>query len=55
MLFQSTHEDRHGAEAPAGPGEWIAKSPLHLYLYLYLYLYLLGEWIAKPPLLQDVH
>jgi len=28
MLFQSTHEDRHGAEAPAEPGEWIAKSPL---------------------------
>jgi len=28
MLFQSTHEDRHGAEAPAEPGEWIVKSPL---------------------------
>jgi len=28
MLFQSTHEDRHGAEALAEPGERIAKSPL---------------------------
>ena len=28
MLFQSTHEDRQGAEAPAEPGEQIAKSPL---------------------------
>jgi len=25
MLFQSTHEDRHSAEAPAEPGERIAK------------------------------
>ena len=28
MLFQSTHEDRHGAEAPAEPGERFAKSLL---------------------------
>jgi len=28
MLFQSTHEDRHGAEAPAEPGERIVKSSL---------------------------
>jgi len=28
MLFQSTHEDRHGAEAPAEPGGRIVKSPL---------------------------
>jgi hypothetical protein len=28
MLFQSTHEDRHGAEALAEPGERIVKSPL---------------------------
>jgi len=28
MLFQSTHEDRHGAEALAESGEQIAKSPL---------------------------
>ena len=28
MLFQSTHEDRHGAEAPAEAGERIVKSPL---------------------------
>ena len=27
MLFQSTHEDRQGAEALAEPGERIAKSP----------------------------
>ena len=27
MLIQSTHEDRHGAEAPAEPGERIVKSP----------------------------
>jgi len=29
MLFQSTHEDRQGAEALAEPGEWIQLS--HLY------------------------
>ena len=28
MVFQSTHEDRHGAEAPAEPGERIVKSSL---------------------------
>ena len=28
MLFQSTHEDRHGAEAPAEPGKRIVKSML---------------------------
>jgi len=28
MLLQSTHEDRQGAEAPAEPGERIAKSQL---------------------------
>ena len=28
MLFQSIHEDRQGAEAPAEPGERIAKSLL---------------------------
>jgi len=28
MLFQSTYEDRHGAEALAKPGERIVKSPL---------------------------
>ena len=28
MLFQSTHEDRHGAEALSEPGEQFAKSPL---------------------------
>jgi len=28
MLFQSTHEDRQGAEALAEPGEQIATSPL---------------------------
>ena len=28
MLFQSTHEDRQGAEALAEPGERTAKSPL---------------------------
>jgi len=28
VLFQSTHEDRHGAEAQAEPGERIVKSPL---------------------------
>ena len=28
MPFQSTHEDRQGAEAPAEPGERNAKSPL---------------------------
>ena len=28
ILFQSTHEDRQGVEAPAEPEERIAKSPL---------------------------
>ena len=28
MFFQSTHEDHHGVEAPAEPGERIVKSPL---------------------------
>jgi len=28
MFFQSTHEDRHGVEAPAEPEERIVKSPL---------------------------
>jgi len=28
MLFQSTHEDRHGAETLSEPGERIVKSPL---------------------------
>jgi len=28
ILFQSTHEDCHGAEAPAEPGKRFVKSPL---------------------------
>ena len=32
MLFQSTHEDRHGAEALAEPGERIVKSPLQAHI-----------------------
>ena len=28
VLFQSTHEDRQGAEVPTEPGERIAESPL---------------------------
>jgi len=40
MLFQSTHEDRHGAEAPAEPGETIAKSPLQRTLTVHI----MGRW-----------
>ena len=36
MLFQSTHEDRQGAEAPAESGERIAKSPLQRTLTRYI-------------------
>ena len=43
MLFQSTHEDRQGAEAPAEPGERIAQSPLQRTLTAHI----MGRW-AKP-------
>jgi len=36
MLFQSTHEDRQGAEAPAEPGERIAKSSLQCTLTVHI-------------------
>jgi len=40
MLFQSTHEDRQGAEALAEPGERIAKSPLQYTLTPHI----MGRW-----------
>jgi len=40
MLFQSTHEDRQGAEAPAEPGQGIAKSPLQRTLTEHI----MGHW-----------
>ena len=47
MLFQSTHEDCQGAEAPAEPGERIAKSPLQRTLTRKL-----RQWAAVPPVKQ---
>ena len=40
MLFQSTHEDRQGAEAPAEPGERIAESPLQRTITTHI----MGRW-----------
>ena len=40
MLFQSTHEDRQGAEAPAEPGKRITKSSLQRTLTVHI----MGHW-----------
>jgi len=40
ITFQSTHEDCQGAEAPAEPGERIAKSPLQRTLTAHI----MGRW-----------
>jgi len=42
MLFQSTHEDSQGAEAPAESGERIAKSPLRRILTAHI----ISRWAA---------
>jgi len=50
MLFQSTHEDWHGAEAPAEPGERIAKSPLQRTLTAHI----MGHWAKHKGALAHI-
>jgi len=50
MLFQSTHEDRQGAEAPAEPGERIAKSPLQRTLTAHI----TGRWAKHEGALAHI-
>ena len=50
MLFQSTHEDRQGAEAPAEPGERIAKSPLQRILTAHI----MGRWAQHEGALAHI-
>ena len=50
MLFQSTHEDHHGAEAPAEPGERIAKSPLQRTLTAHI----MGRWAKHEGALAHI-
>jgi len=50
MLFQSTHEERHGAEAPAEPGERIAKSPLQRTLTEHI----MGRWAKHEGALAHI-
>ena len=50
MLFQSTHEDRHGAEAPAEPGERIAKSLLQRTFTLHI----MGRWAQHEGALAHI-
>ena len=52
MLFQSTHEDRHGAEAPAEPGERIAKSRSPLQCTLTAHI--MGRWAKHEGALADI-
>jgi len=50
MLSQSTHEDHHGAEAPAEPGERIAKSPLQRSLTAHI----MGRWAQHEGALAHI-
>jgi len=50
MLFQSTHEDRQGAEAPAEPGERIAKSQLQHTLTAHI----MGRWAKHEGALAQI-
>jgi len=50
MLFQSTHEDRQGAEAPAELGERIAKSPLQRTLTAHI----MGRWAKHEGALVHI-
>jgi len=50
MLFQSTHENRHGAEAPAEPGERIVKSPLQRTLTAHM----MGCWAKNEGALAHI-
>ena len=49
MLFQSTHEDRQGAETPAEPGERIAKSQLQHTLTAHI----MGRWAKHEGALSE--
>ena len=50
MLFQSTHEDHQGAEAPAEPGKRIAKSPLQRNLTAHI----IGRWAKHKGALAHI-
>jgi len=50
MLFQSTHEDRQGAEVPAEPGGQIAKSPLQRTLMARI----MGPWAKQEGTLAHI-
>jgi len=50
MLFQSTHENRHGAEALAEPGERFAKSPLQRTLTAHI----MGRWAKHKGALAHI-
>jgi len=50
MLLQSTHEDRQGAEAPAEPGERIAKSQLQRTLMTHI----MGHWAKHEGALAHI-
>jgi len=50
MLFQSTHEDRQGADALAEPGERIAKSPLQRTLTVHI----MSRWAKHEGALAHI-
>ena len=50
MLFQSTHEDHQGVEAPAEPGERIAKSPLQRTLTAHI----MSRWAKHEGALANI-
>ena len=50
MLFQSTNEDRQGAEALAEPGERIAKSPLQRTLTAHI----MSRWAKHEGVLDHI-
>ena len=50
MLFQSTHEDRQGAEALAEPGERMAKSPLQRTLTAHI----MSRWVKHEGALAHI-
>jgi len=50
MLFQSTHEDRHGTEAPGEPGERIVKSPLQRTLTAHI----MSRWAKHESALAHI-
>ena len=50
ILFQSTHEDRQGAETLAEPGERIVKSPLQYTLTAHI----MGRWAKHKGALAHI-